>query len=93
MPVRVYALDQQQVPNSFEVVEVMIPVFHRLAKILIGLGATHSSVNPNFLCEIDVKAKRLPYDLEVRTLTGDQYLLTNMVYKTMRFGLASENWW
>ena len=30
---------------------------------------------------IDVKAERLSYDLEVRTLTGDQYLLANEVYR------------
>ncbi|XP_027181928.1 uncharacterized protein LOC113780316 [Coffea eugenioides] len=78
---RVYALEQHQVPDSSEVVEDTIPIFHRLAKILIDFGATHSFVNPNFICGIDVKPARLPYDLEVSTPTGDQRLITSMVYK------------
>ena len=64
VPSRVYALDHQQVPNPSKVVEGTIHVFHCLAKILIDLGVTHSLVNPNFMCAIDVKVERLPYDLE-----------------------------
>ena len=81
MPARIYVLDQQQVPDSSEIVEGTIPVFHHLVKILIDPSATHSFVNPTFMCEIDMKAESLPYDLEVRTPTGDQYLLANEVYK------------
>nr|XP_027090335.1 uncharacterized protein LOC113711369 [Coffea arabica] len=81
MPTRVYSLDQQSVPEPSEVVEGTIPVFHRLAKILIDPGATHSFVSPTFILEIDVKAERLPYDLEVRTPTGNQSLLANEVYR------------
>ncbi|XP_027158242.1 uncharacterized protein LOC113759863 [Coffea eugenioides] len=81
VPVRVYSLDQQSVPEKTEVVEGTIPVFHRLTKILIDPGATHSFVSPTFMLGIDVKAKRLPYDLEVRTPTGNQTLLANEVYK------------
>ena len=81
VPARVYALDQQSVPEPSEIVEGTIPVFHCLAKILIDPGAIHSFVNPNFICGIDVKAERLPYDLEVRTPTGNQSLLANEVYR------------
>ena len=72
MPVRVYALDYQQIPDSAEVVEVTIPIFHRLVKVLIDYGATHSFVNPNFMSGIDMKPIKLPYNLEVRTPTGGQ---------------------
>ena len=67
---RVYALDHQQIPDSTEVVEGTIPIFHRLAKILIDPGATHSFVNPKFMSGVDVKPIKLPYDLEVRTPMG-----------------------
>ncbi|XP_027150294.1 uncharacterized protein LOC113750528 [Coffea eugenioides] len=69
VPARVYSLDQRSVPEPTEVVEGTIPIFHRLAKILIDPGATHSFVSPTFILEIDVKTERLPYDLEVRTPT------------------------
>ncbi|XP_071933835.1 uncharacterized protein [Coffea arabica] len=78
---RVFALDYQRAPESSEVVEGTIPIFHRLAKLLIDPGATHSFVNPAFMCGIDVNPVKLPYDLEVKTLTGEQNLITNMVYK------------
>ncbi|XP_027172053.1 uncharacterized protein LOC113771683 [Coffea eugenioides] len=76
VPARVYSLEQQQVPDSSGVVEGTIPVFHRLARILIDPGATHSFVNPNFMCGIDITPVSLPYDLEVSTPTGDQRLIT-----------------
>ncbi|XP_071912345.1 uncharacterized protein [Coffea arabica] len=78
---RVFALDHQQVPESSEVVEGTIPVFHRLAKLLIDPEATHSFVNPAFMCGIVVNPVKLPYDLEVKTPTRDQNLITNMIYK------------
>ncbi|XP_071940401.1 uncharacterized protein [Coffea arabica] len=78
---RVYLLELQQVPNSSEVVEGTIPVFHRFAKVLVDPGATHSFVNSNFMCGIDIKPTSLPYDLEVSTPTGDHRLITSMVYK------------
>ena len=73
-----YALEQH---DSSEIVEGTIPVFHRLAKILIDSSAIHSFVNPNFMCGIDVRHPRLSYDLEVSTPTGDQRLITSMIYK------------
>ncbi|XP_027157418.1 uncharacterized protein LOC113758945 [Coffea eugenioides] len=78
---RVFALDYQRAPESSEVVEGTIPVFHHLAKLLIDPGATHSFVNPAFMCGIAVNPVKLPYNLEVRTPIGDQSLITNMVYK------------
>ncbi|XP_071906014.1 uncharacterized protein [Coffea arabica] len=78
---RVFASDHRRVPDSSEVVEGTIPVFHRLAKLLIDPGATHSFVNPAFMCGIAVNPVKLPYDLEVKTPTGDQCLITNMVDK------------
>ncbi|XP_027169547.1 uncharacterized protein LOC113769281 [Coffea eugenioides] len=81
VPAKVYSLDQQSVPEPSEVVEGTIPVFHRLAKILIDPGVTHSFVSPTFMLGIDVNAERLPYDLEVRTPTGNQSLLAKEVYR------------
>ena len=52
-------------------VESTIPVFHRLARILIDFGATHSFVNSNFMCVIDMRLTKLSYDLEVRTPMGE----------------------
>ncbi|XP_027124278.1 uncharacterized protein [Coffea arabica] len=75
VPARVYPLDQQSVPELLEVVEGTIPVFHHLAKILIDPGATHSFVSAAFMFGIDVKAERLPYDLEVKTPTGMDWLV------------------
>ena len=85
VPARVYALDSQPVPDPSEVVEGTLPIFHRLAKVLIDPGATHSFVNPAFMCGIDVKPVRLPYDLEVRTPTGNKSILTSLVYKECEF--------
>ena len=79
MPNRVYVLDNQQNPNPIEVVEGTIPVFHRLIRILIDFGATHSFVDPNFMKGIDVKCDFLPFDLEVKTPTGNQCLIANKV--------------
>ncbi|XP_027169138.1 uncharacterized protein LOC113768828 [Coffea eugenioides] len=76
VPARVYSLEQQQVLDSSGVVEGTIPVFHRLARILIDPGATHSFVNPDFMCGIDITPVSLPYDFEVSTPTGDQRLIT-----------------
>nr|XP_027101529.1 uncharacterized protein LOC113722417 [Coffea arabica] len=56
--------------------EGTIPIFHCLAKILIDPGATHSFVSPAFMFGIDVKAERLPYDLEMKTPTGGRVLHT-----------------
>nr|XP_027088578.1 uncharacterized protein LOC113709934 [Coffea arabica] len=80
VPARVYSLEQHQVPDSSEIVEGTIPVFHRLVRILIDLGATHSFVNPDFMCRIDIKPVSLPYDLEVSTPKGNQCLITSMMY-------------
>ncbi|XP_027066849.1 uncharacterized protein [Coffea arabica] len=78
---RVFALDYQRAPESSEVVEGTIPVFHCLTKFLIDPGVTHFFINPAFMCGIAVNPVKFPYDLEVRTPTGDQNLITNMVYK------------
>nr|XP_027124209.1 uncharacterized protein LOC113740895 [Coffea arabica] len=42
VPARVYDMDDQPVPDSSEVVEGTLPIFHRLARVLIDPGATHS---------------------------------------------------
>ena len=59
----------------------MILVFHRLTKILIDPRATHSFVNPDFMCGVVVIFDKLSYVLEVKTLTGDRSIVTNMVFK------------
>nr|XP_027098911.1 uncharacterized protein LOC113718190 [Coffea arabica] len=84
---RAFALDYQRAPESYKVVEDTIPVFHRLAKLLIDPGATHSFVNPAFMYGIDINPVKLPYDLEVRTPTEDQNLIINMVYKNYEIWL------
>ena len=84
MPVRMYAIDQNQTPDSSEVVEGMIPNFHRLVKILIDPDSTYSFVTPIFMYGIDVKPDQLPYDLEVRTPTGDQCFIRNTIYKNCK---------
>lgn len=56
-------------------------MLRNLLSILIDPGAMHSFVNPTFMCGIDVKIERLPYDLEVKTCTGNQSLLANEVYR------------
>ena len=33
------------------------------------------------MCGVDIKSARLPYNLEVRTLTRNQSLITNLVYR------------
>nr|XP_027083511.1 uncharacterized protein LOC113705802 [Coffea arabica] len=78
---RVYSLEPQQIPDPSEVIEGTIPIFHRLAKVLVDPGATYSFVNSSFMCGIDIKPASLPYDLEVSTPTGGYRLITNMVYK------------
>ena len=83
---RVCLLEPQQVPDSSEVVEGMIPIFHRFAKVLVDPGAIHSFVNTNFMWSIDIKPASLLYDLKVSTPTGDHRLITSMVYKDWRFG-------
>ncbi|XP_071902694.1 uncharacterized protein [Coffea arabica] len=82
---RVYAIDDQPVPDSSEVVEGTIPIFHRLARVLIDPGATHSFVNPTFMSGIDVKPVRLPFDLEVRTPLGNKSIITSLAYKKCEF--------
>ncbi|XP_027169460.1 uncharacterized protein LOC113769191 [Coffea eugenioides] len=78
---RVYTLDHEQVPDPTEVVEDTIPIFDRLVKVLIDPGATHSFVNPKFMSGVDARQIKLPYDLEVKTPTGDQSLIANLVYR------------
>ncbi|XP_071939145.1 uncharacterized protein [Coffea arabica] len=88
VPARVYAIDDQPVPDSSEVVEGTLPIFHRLAKVLIDPGATHSFVNPSFMSGIDVKPVRLPFDLEVRTPMGNKKIITSLAYKNCEFWIG-----
>ena len=46
-------------------------VLECLVKVLINLEATHSFVDPNFMKSIKVKYDFLPFDLEVKTPTGN----------------------
>ncbi|XP_071924789.1 uncharacterized protein [Coffea arabica] len=87
-PARVYAIDDQPVPDSSEVVEGTLPIFHRLAKVLIDPGATHSFVNPSFMFEIDVRPVRLPFDLEVRTPMGNKKIIASLAYKNCEFWIG-----
>ena len=57
-----------------------------IAKVLNDYGMTHSFANPRFMSGIDVRPIKLSYDLEVKTLIGDQSLIANWVDK---YGLES----
>ncbi|XP_071902629.1 uncharacterized protein [Coffea arabica] len=88
VPARVYAIGDQPVPDSSEVVEGTLPIFHRLAKVLIDPGATHSFVNPCFMSGINVQPVRLPFDLEVRTPMGNKNVITSLAYKNCEFWIG-----
>ncbi|XP_027181976.1 uncharacterized protein LOC113780368 [Coffea eugenioides] len=88
VPARVYAIGDQPVPNASEVVEGTLPIFHRLAKVLIDPGATHSFVNPSFMSGIDVQPVKLPFDLEVSTPMGNKNVITSLVYKNCEFWIG-----
>ncbi|XP_027124343.1 uncharacterized protein LOC113769317 [Coffea eugenioides] len=88
VPARVYAIGDQPVPDSSEVVEGTLPIFHRLAKVLIDPGATHSFVNPSFMSGIDVQPVKLPFDLEVRTPMGNKNVITSLAYKNCEFWIG-----
>ncbi|XP_027182156.1 uncharacterized protein LOC113780563 [Coffea eugenioides] len=85
VPARVYAIADQPVPDFSEVVEGTLPIFYRLARVLIDPGATHSFVNPTFMSEIDEKPVKLPFDLEVRTPMGNKSIITSLAYKNCEF--------
>ncbi|XP_071924914.1 uncharacterized protein [Coffea arabica] len=88
VPARVYAIDDQPVPDFSEVVEGTLPIFHRLAKVLIDPGATHSFVNPSFMSGIDVRPVKLPFDLEVRTPMGDKRIIASLAFKNCEFWIG-----
>ncbi|XP_071926100.1 uncharacterized protein [Coffea arabica] len=88
VPPRVYAIDDQPVPDFSEVVEGTLPIFHRLGKVLIDPGATHSFVNPSFMSGIDVRPVRLPFDLEVRTPMGNKKIISSLAYKNCEFWIG-----
>nr|XP_027124219.1 uncharacterized protein LOC113740905 [Coffea arabica] len=88
VPARVYALGDQPVPNASEVVEGTLPIFHRLAKVLIDPGATHSFVKPSFMSGLDVQPVRLPFDLEVRTPMGNKNVITSLAYRNCEFWIG-----
>ncbi|XP_071901550.1 uncharacterized protein [Coffea arabica] len=88
VPARVYAIDDQPVPDSSEVMEGTLPIFHRLAKVLIDPGATHSFVNPSFMSGIDVRPVKLPFDLEVRTPMGDKRIIDSLAFKNCEFWIG-----
>ncbi|XP_071920638.1 uncharacterized protein [Coffea arabica] len=88
VPARVYAIDDQPVPDSSEVVEGTLPFFHHLAKVLIDPGATHSFVNPSFMSGIDVRPVKLPFDLEVRTPMGDKRIIASLAFKDCEFWIG-----
>ncbi|XP_071926121.1 uncharacterized protein [Coffea arabica] len=90
VPARVYAIDDQPVPDSSEVVEGTLPIFHRLAKVLIDPGATHSFVNPSFMSGIDVQPVRLPFDLEIMTPMGNRKVITSLAYKNCEFYIGEQ---
>ncbi|XP_071933127.1 uncharacterized protein [Coffea arabica] len=89
VPARVYAIDDQPAPDSSEVVEGTLLIFHRLTKVLIDPGATHSFVNPSFMSGIDVRPVKLPFDLEVRTPMGNKKIIASLAYKNCEFWIGN----
>ncbi|XP_071905714.1 uncharacterized protein [Coffea arabica] len=71
---------KNEVPNSAEVVDTIL-VYHCLVKVLIDPSTIHSFVNPKFMSGVDVRLIKLPYNLEVKAPTGNQSLITNLVYR------------
>ena len=57
---RVYSLDKNEVESDTDVVEGMLSVSGRMAKVLIDPGSTHSFVRPTFMCSLGLKSEALP---------------------------------
>nr|XP_027073658.1 uncharacterized protein LOC113698152 [Coffea arabica]XP_027076172.1 uncharacterized protein LOC113699989 [Coffea arabica] len=66
VPTRVYAINDQPVPDSSEAVEGTLPISHQLARVLIDHSATHSFVNQTFPSGVNVKPVRLPLTLKLK---------------------------
>ena len=81
VPARVYAMEHHEVTDSSAVIEGKLSIFRRTASVLIDPGATHSFVNLAFMAHIDVKAEKLPYDLEIKTPITNKSIIANMMYK------------
>ena len=60
VPARVYTLDYHQVPDSTKIIEVTIPIYNCLAKVLIDPGAIHSFINSKFMSGVDVRRLSCP---------------------------------
>ncbi|XP_027082195.2 uncharacterized protein [Coffea arabica] len=78
---RVYAIGHQEVTDPSAVIEDTLSIFRRTARVLIDPSATHSFVSPAFMAHIDIKAEKLPYDLEIKTPITNKSILANMMYK------------
>ncbi|XP_027122132.1 uncharacterized protein [Coffea arabica] len=81
VPARVYAMGHQEVTDPSAVIEGTLSIFRRTASVLIDPGATHSFVSPAFMAHIDIKAEKLPYDLEIKTPITNKSILANKMYK------------
>ncbi|XP_071926111.1 uncharacterized protein [Coffea arabica] len=86
-------MDDQPVPDSSEVVEGTLSIFHRLARVLIDPSATHSFVNPIFMSGINVQPVKLPFDLEVKTPMGNKSIITSLAYKNCEFWAKVVEFW
>ena len=81
VPARVYAISKEDVESDDNVIEGMLSVSGRLAKVLIDPGSTHSFVRPKFIKGLGLKMEELPYLMEISTPTNGKSLETDKVCK------------
>ena len=76
---RVYAITEQNSRASKSVVEGILHVSNRNAKVLFDPGSNLSFVSQYFACHLGIQPKPLDYLLHVTITVGDS-LTTNLVY-------------
>ncbi|CAL9107629.1 unnamed protein product, partial [Musa textilis] len=76
---RVYAITEQDSKASKSIVEGILHVSKRNAKVLFDPGSNLSFVSQYFACHLDILPRPLDYMLYVTTAVGDS-LATNLVY-------------
>ena len=76
---RVYAITEQDSRASKSVVEGILHVSNRNAKVLFDPGSNLSFVSQYFACHLSIQPKPLDYLQHVTTVVGDS-LTTNLVY-------------
>ena len=75
---RVFAVTQQDVDTSPDVVIGMISVFGPDAHILIDLGATHSFISMGFISKVNVESQPIDCSIVVSLPTGDSWIVESV---------------